>query len=108
MNRWWYDGKRDFLDWIGLSNSDFHLHFEIGALLFFAILFWRCPYGLRIAWFVGFALQTVNETMDAVDWIRWTGEINGRDAAGDYWETAMWPTVLTVALWRLPLGTGMR
>ena len=46
--------------------------------------------------------------MGAVDWIRWTGDINWRDAAGDYWDTMMWPTVLAVVLWRIPLRTGVR
>ena len=49
MNRWWYDGKRDLLDWIGLSNAEFHLHFGIGAFLVFAVLLRRYPYGLGLA-----------------------------------------------------------
>ncbi len=74
------------------------MHFGIGAFLAFAVLFRRYPYGLGLAWFLVFALQTANETMDAVDWIRWTGDINWRDAAGDYWDTMMWPTVMAVVL----------
>ena len=94
MNRWWYDGKRDFLDWIGLGNAEIHIHFGIATFLVLALLFRRYRHGLIFAWLGVFLAQTANEAMDAIDWIRWTGGVNWRDAGGDYLDTMFWPTVL--------------
>lgn len=94
LNRWWYEGKRGFLDWIGMTNAEAHVHFGIGVFLLLALLLRRNPRGLLLAWIGVLLLQTGNEAMDAIDWFGWESRVNWNDAALDYVRTMLWPSVL--------------
>ena len=44
-------------------------------------------------------VQTVNEILDARDWINWTGTVNWAETIKDFVATLFWPSVL-VLTWR--------
>lgn len=73
-----------------------HVHFGLGIFLTVALLLRRRRHGLLIAWCVAAGVQTLNEVLDARDWINWTGSVNWSETAKDFGATLFWPTVLLI------------
>lgn len=55
--------------------------------------------GMLLAWSIVAGLQTLNELLDARDWINWTGSVNWSETAKDFGATLFWPTVILLS-WR--------
>lgn len=90
----WYETKTWLEQDLGFSKDLLHVHFGLGAFLAFSVVFRRRADSMFIAWTLVALLQTVNETLDARDWIHWTGSVNWNETAKDYARTLFWPTVL--------------
>jgi hypothetical protein len=95
----WFESKAWFESHIGLSKDVMHVHFGLGVFLSCALLMRKRRNGPLWAWCIVVLLQTMNEAMDARDWINWTGSLNWTETARDYAATLFWPTVLLL-IWR--------
>lgn len=94
LRNFWFEGKRAVEDVIGLSGAEAHVHIGLALFVIAAVVLRHHRRGILMAWlFVMFA-QTVNELLDARDWISWTGTVNWLETALDFLATLFWPTVL--------------
>ncbi len=92
LRTFWFESK----DWlkVDLGIEGHHAHIYVGLVLFFAaaMLFRRHKHQMLWAWLFVFVLQSVNELLDARDWIYWTGMVNWSETSADYAATLFWPT----------------
>lgn len=96
MNRWWYEGKRDVLEAIGLSTDAAHVYLGIFLFLAAGLMLRRRTCAPLLSFGSVTALQAVNEGLDALDWIGWTGTVNWREAGMDTVRTLVGPLILAV------------
>lgn len=96
MNRWWYEGKRAVLDTLGLSTDAAHVYLGIVLFLAAGFVLRRRTYAPTLSLGVVMVLQAVNEGLDALDWIGWTGTVNWRETAMDTMRTLIGPLVLAL------------
>ena len=89
--------KQGLADALGVDSSLLHIPFGMMCLGFFYALFRDLPH--RAVWSLVAVLmvQFVNEYIDAVQWIRWTGSVNWREAALDVLLTMTLPMLWVVA-----------
>ena len=95
--------KAWIVDLVGVSKDALHVHLGLAIFLSVALLLRRWHHGPVMAWLIVAVLQSLNEIMDAGDWINWTGTTNWAETARDTGATLLWPTVLLL-LWRLRLA----
>lgn len=90
--------KQQLADALGVSSS--LLHIPVGlALLLALVLALRASARRWPLSLVGIcAIQGANELFDAVQWVRWTGEVNWAEAARDATLTLCAPVLLVAAL----------
>ena len=93
----WYQLKIWVQFELGMSKDLIHINFGIGAFLTATMFLRKRKYGFLIAWMTVACLQTLNELLDARDWIRWTGVVNWKETAKDYFITLFWPTVMLIS-----------
>ncbi|MBT6313727.1 MAG: hypothetical protein HOJ21_11030 [Alphaproteobacteria bacterium] len=90
--------KQHLADALGVSSS--LLHIPAGLLLLLAFGLGFC--GSVRRWPLSLAgvcaIQVANEILDAVQWVRWTGEVNWAEAARDAALTLCTPVMVVVAL----------
>ena len=98
----WYESKAWFRDITGLSTDNAHVHLGLGLFLLGIVIFRRFKHRLAFSWLALFGIQTLNEIMDARDWVMWTGTVNWPELARDYALTLFWPSILWLILPRLP------
>lgn len=90
----WYEFKFWVESALGMSKDLMHVHFGLGVFLTFAVLLRERRNGVLISWFIVASLQTLNEMLDARDWIHWTGTVHWTETFKDYVTTLFWPTML--------------
>ena len=93
MADWVYDftlAKQGLADALGVPSS--MLHVPLGFIIFVVLLrvFGATGRGAFWALLCVLFVQCFNEALDAVQWVRWTGEVN--------WAEALWDVLLTLAL----------
>jgi hypothetical protein len=90
--------KQSLADALGVSSS--LLHIPVGLALF--LIFGFALRGSSRRWLLSLAgvcaIQGMNEISDAVQWARWTGEINWVEAAWDATLTLCAPALLVAVL----------
>ena len=90
--------KQGLADALGVSSSLLHIPAGLALLLAFGLALRgsACRWPLSL---VGVcAIQGANEILDAVQWVRWTGEINWSEAARDAALTLCAPALVVAAL----------
>ena len=95
MNRWWYEGKTNFLEFLSLDREAAHVHFGLFLFLLSIFVFRKSEH---VAWWaLGLVavLQAANEGLDALDWISWTGGINWSESLKDMINTLFWPSIFS-------------
>lgn len=100
MNPWWHEGKQYVLKGLGIGSNSAHVHL---GLAFFLLSFWlmrKRRHGPWIAIGVVVALQGINEGLDALDWLGWTGAIHWQEAGADTLQTLFWPVVIATIVYR--------
>jgi uncharacterized membrane protein YhaH (DUF805 family) len=97
----WFEGKAWLRDNLGISSDDLHVHLGLAIFLFFSFALRRHRKNYLFAWLAVFFFQTLNEVMDARDWLMWTGNVNWFETLKDYVNTLFWPTVLCLTFKRL-------
>ncbi|MBC7286093.1 hypothetical protein [Hoeflea sp.] len=96
MNEWWYDSKRLILDHVGLSTNAAHVILGLALFLCLAWVLSSRPWSPVLALGVVAGVQCFNETLDAIDWIAWTGQANWAEALRDTAYTLALPVALTL------------
>lgn len=90
----WFESKGWIEDTLGIAGDQGHVHVGLALFLFAAVLLRRRKHGLLLAWLTVFLVQSVNEALDARDWINWTGTVKWSESARDFAATLFWPSVL--------------
>lgn len=96
MNRWWYEGKAEFLELLSLDRDISHVHLGLFLFFFFLYFFRKFRHGVWFAFGLLLMAQTVNEGLDALDWIGWTGNVNWIETISDTLHTLFWPLMLSI------------
>ena len=97
----WHEIKTAFLPVLSMSHDMAHIHLGLATFLILAALLYKRRGGLAIAWLIVLTAAVGNEAFDAVDWTRWTGSINFREAVKDTLNTVLWPTIIWgICAWR--------
>lgn len=96
LNRWWYEGKQALLDTVGLGTDAAHVLLGIVLFLAAGFLLRRRAYAPALSLGSVAALQAVNEGLDALDWLGWTGTVNWREAVMDTMRTLVAPFILAL------------
>lgn len=102
----WYEAKAWLENELGMSSELMHVHVGLGLFLLFAVVLRKYRYGMFLAWAIVTTMEAINEFLDALDWIVWTGTVNWPETAKDVGMTLFWPTVLLIS-WRW-LGAARR
>ena len=102
----WYEGKAWLKDAAGLSANELHIHGGLAIFLLSLLAFRHFKHRLALAWLTLFILQTLNEIMDARDWMMWTDTINWVEMAKDYALTLFWPSILCLFMAKMPARMG--
>lgn len=95
----WFESKAWLKSELGMPTDLIHVHFGLGLFLACAVLLRNRRNGMLLAWSIVAGLQTLNELLDARDWINWTGSVNWSETAKDFGATLFWPTVILLS-WR--------
>ncbi|MBF9060068.1 hypothetical protein HKCCSP123_12840 [Rhodobacterales bacterium HKCCSP123] len=90
VTTWWTTLKRHISDDLGVGHDILHVPFGLLIFLGAAILLRSRRENLLLAFGVVTLLQLVNEVLDAVQWVIWTGRIA--------WGEALKDTALTLVL----------
>lgn len=93
--------KQRLADAVGVDSSLLHVPVGLACFGLFWALFRGRPRGAVWSAVAVLCLQLVNECVDAVQWMRWTGAVNWREAFGDVLLTMTAPVaiVLMRGLW---------
>lgn len=86
----WTSLKGQLVDSLGVERDLLHVPFGILLFSLLVLVFWRRADRLSLALFGLLLLQLVNEALDAVQWVLWTGRIP--------WSEAAWDTAVTLAV----------
>ena len=95
----WYEIKRWLEHQLNMSGDMLHMQFGMAVFITCAILLRNRRNGLLLGWCILALIQTINEVLDARDWITWTGSVNWSETAKDFAATLFWPSVLLLS-WR--------
>ena len=97
----WFESKSWFREMFGFSTDAAHIHAGLALFLIGALALRRRKHGFVFAWLIVFAAQTVNEALDARDWVMWTGTVNWSEMANDYVLTLFWPSALCLIMTKM-------
>lgn len=84
------------LDAVGLGTDAAHVLLGIVLFLVAGFLLRRRTYAPALSLGSVAALQAINEGLDALDWIGWTGTVNWREAVMDTVRTLVGPFILAL------------
>jgi hypothetical protein len=93
----WYGLKDAVARLFPIPHDMMHGHVGLAIFLLCALLLRRRRHRLALSFVVTAALEIANESLDARDWIVWTGHVNWPETAKDIVDTLLWPSVLLAA-----------
>lgn len=100
----WFEIKTLLTDAIPIDHDVMHIHVGLAAFLVLSLLFRNINLRYLMAIIVILSCQMVNEVLDALDWLRWTGKINWAEGVSDTLNTIFWPCILAMIFSRLNPG----
>ena len=74
----------------------------VSAFLLSLLAFRGSKHRLALAWLTVFIVQSLNEVMDARDWMMWTGTVNWAEMTKDFAVTLFWPSLLCLFMAKMP------
>ena len=82
--------------------NELHIHGGLAIFLLSLLALRHFRHRLALAWLTVFLVQTLNEAMDARDWMMWTGTINWAEMTKDTVLTLFWPSLLCLFIAKMP------